>query len=270
MDLLILILAGGLVGFAIGLTGVGGGSLMTPILLLMGYPAPVAIGTDLLYAGFTKLTGVYFHHLLGNIRWRIMFLLTLGSVPVSILMNVFLLDDEFRAQDSYEVLLTTVLGVMLIITSLVIIFQEKIQRRITDREGIPPLHLGFEPPYYGYAQRHTTTYTLVIGLVLGICVTLSSVGAGAFGAAVLFILYPKLKVVNIVATDIAHAVPLTLVAGLGYVYNGLVDFTLLFSLLCGSLPGIYLGSRLASKLSNNVMRIILVCILLSLGVYFLF
>lgn len=273
MDFTLLVLAGALVGFAIGLTGVGGGSLMTPILLLFGYPAPVAVGTDLLYAAFTKSGGVYFHHKKGNVEWKTMGLLLAGSIPVSLAINLFILDDEFRNNDGYEVLLSTVLGVMLIVTSLVIAFQEKIQRRMgndTNTKSAAPAHLGFEPPYYGYAQKHSSLMTVVLGMALGLCVTLSSVGAGAFGAAALFLLYPKFKATSVVGTDIAHAVPLTFVAGLGYLYNGLVDFTLLGSLLCGSLPGIYLGTMMGSHLPDKAMRSILVVALFSLGFYFSF
>jgi uncharacterized protein len=267
MDIFYLILSGALVGFAIGLTGVGGGSLMTPILLLFGYPAPVAIGTDLLYAAFTKSSGVFFHNKKSNVRWKTMGLMALGSIPVSIAVNLFVLDDEFRNNENYAALLTTSLGVMLVITSLVIAFQDKIQKRIAEGAETPA-HLGFEPPYYGYPQKHTAIMTVILGIVLGFCVTLSSVGAGAFGAAILFILYPRLKAARVVGTDIAHAVPLTLVAGLGYLYNDLVDFKLLGSLLCGSLPGIYLGTMMGSKLPEKLMRMILVVALFSLGAYF--
>jgi uncharacterized protein len=269
MDIVLLIISGALVGFAIGLTGVGGGSLMTPILLLFNFPPPVAIGTDLLYAAITKSSGVVFHHQKGNVQWKTMGLMALGSIPVSIAVNLFVLDDEFRNNENYESLLTTFLGGMLVVTSIVIMFQDKIQKRIAEGSE-PPIHLGFEPPYYGYAQRHTTIMTLILGVVLGVCVTLSSVGAGAFGAAILFLLYPRLKVSSVVGTDIAHAVPLTFVAGLGYLYNGLVDFKLLGSLLVGSLPGIYLGTLMGSKLPEKLMRQILVTALLALGIYFSF
>ena len=269
MDIVLLILSGALVGFAIGLTGVGGGSLMTPILLLFNYPAPVAIGTDLLYASFTKTGGVFFHNLKGNVQWKTMGLMALGSIPASLVVNVFILNDEFRENDNYESLLTTSLGVMLILTSLVIAFQERIRRRINANTEAAP-HIQFTPPFDGYAQHHTAVMTLILGLVLGVCVTLSSVGAGAFGAAALFLLYPRLKTTSVVGTDIAHAVPLTMVAGLGYLYNGLVDFTLLGALMVGSLPGIYLGTKMGAKLPEKLMRLILVCALLSLGLYFSF
>lgn len=259
------ILAGAAVGFTVGLTGVGGGSLMTPLLLLFGFPAPVAIGTDLLYAGVTKSSGVWFHQQRGNINWRVMFLLTAGSIPVSLGLSLFFV-KEIRASAHFETLLTSVLGVMLVLTSLVILFQDRIQQRLN---GHPAPHRHrFLEPQEGFATRHSGAITFLMGMLLGLCVTLSSVGAGAFGAAVLFILYPRLKTVEVVGTDIAHAVPLTLVAGLGYLYNGLVDFTLLIALLCGSLPGIWLGTHMGSRLPEKVMRGVLSVLLMGLGLNF--
>ncbi|MEX2367156.1 MAG: sulfite exporter TauE/SafE family protein [Pseudohongiellaceae bacterium] len=261
------ILSGAGVGFAIGLTGVGGGSLMTPLLLLFGYPPAIAIGTDLIYAGLTKASGVYFHHIKGSIRWRIVLLLAAGSIPASIMLNLFIIDDEFRAQAGYEAVLTLSLGIMLVLTALVILFQDKIRRRIPESEPLEAHHT-LDLPSYGFFQKHENFSTLLTGILLGICVTLSSVGAGAFGAAVLFILYPRIKAVHIIGTDIAHAVPLTLVAGLGYLYYGLVDFRLLVALLIGSLPGIYVGTHMGAKLPDRLMRSILALLLFGLGLNF--
>lgn len=262
IDFLLLVGTGALVGFAVGLTGVGGGSLMTPLLLMFGYPAPIAIGTDLLYAGITKSSGVVFHHRQQSVNWRIVILMAAGSIPASLLLNLVVLNDEFRETEFYDTLLTTTLGVMLLLTATVIFFKGAIQKRITGSSSQKTL--------LGKIRHKTIMACVVLGVVLGICVTLSSVGAGAIGAAVLFILYPKIKTVNIVGTDIAHAVPLTLVAGLGYLYNGLVDFKLLGALLCGSLPGIYFGSRMGSRLSDKLLRNILVVALLALGIKMVF
>jgi len=267
MDLLLLAFFGGLVGFAIGLTGVGGGSLMTPILLLLGYPAPVAIGTDLLYAALTKSSGVFFHHRKQNVDWKAMAFLAAGSIPVSICLSMFVMSEGLGDNENYESLLTTFLGIMLVITALVIGFQKHIQKRLS-RGEVPPAHHGLEPPFYGYPQKHTHAMTFILGLVLGFCVTMASVGAGAIGAAILFLLYPRWKATTVVGTGIAHAVPLTLVAGLGYLANGLVDLTLLGGLLLGSLPGIYLGTHVGSLFPDKVMRGILVAALLILGLYF--
>lgn len=266
MEVLLYILTGAVVGFAVGMTGVGGGSLMTPLLLLFGYPAPVAIGTDLLYAGITKGSGVIIHHGQQSVSWRIVLLLALGSIPVSLALNLFVMDAEFRNNENYEALLTSVLGIMLIVTAVVIAFQDRIQRRFNGNASAAANLATDRAP----RQLLTDAFTLLAGMLLGICVTLSSVGAGAFGAAVLFMLYPRLRAVNIVGSDIAHAVPLTLVAGLGYLYYGLVDFMLLGALLCGSLPGIWLGSRMASKLPDILLRALLVTILLGLGLNFTF
>lgn len=266
-DFLILVFSGGLVGFAIGLTGVGGGSLMTPIVLLLGYPPPVAIGTDLLYAAITKGSGSVFHHRKNNVDWKVMGLLAAGSIPLSVLISLFVINDGFRESEFYEEAMTTFLGVMLIITSLVIIFQKQIMHRFANDNGAEP-DVNGHTPLPGFAQKHTPLMTLILGMVLGICVTLTSVGAGAIGAAVLFLLYPKWKASTVVGTDIAHAVPLTLVAGLGYLANGLVDFELLVSLLVGSLPGIYVGTHVGSLFPDKMMRGILAVILMTLGINF--
>lgn len=270
-SLVLYVLAGAGVGFTVGLTGVGGGSLMTPLLLLFGFPAPVAIGTDLLYAGITKSSGIWFHHLKRNINWRVMLLLAAGSIPMSLALSLFVMDEEFRSSENFESLLTSALGVMLVLTALVIVFQERIQKRLNGNNGNGAVgRPRFLEPRDGFAQRHSTALTFGMGLLLGLAVTLSSVGAGAFGAAALFILYPRMKAVQIIGTDIAHAVPLTLVAGLGYLYNGLVDFTLLFALLCGSLPGIWLGTHCGSMLPEKIMRGVLGVLLLGLGLNFSF
>jgi len=267
LDLLVLVFSGGLVGFAIGLTGVGGGSLMTPILLLMGYPAPVAIGTDLLYAAITKSSGVVFHHRKSNVDWKAAIVLAAGSIPVSLGITLVYLRDGIGEGENYESLLTSFLGVMLMLTALVIGLQRHIQQRLQPGT-LPPDHHGLEPPFYGFPQRHTPVMTFILGLVLGVCVTMASVGAGAIGAAILFLLYPRWKATMVVGTGIAHAVPLTLVAGLGYLAIGLVDLKLLASLLIGSLPGIYLGTHVGSLFPDKVMRAILVFALMGLGGYF--
>lgn len=259
MEFLLHILAGAGVGFAIGLTGVGGGSLMTPLLLLFGYSAPVAIGTDLLYAAITKAGGAWSHHRQNNVDWRIVGLLALGSIPVSILLHVFFLDQSFQESAEFEQLLTFSLGIMLTVTALILIFREKLRKTaIEDRPEVVMLTL----------HRHRSSVTWVMGLLLGACVTLSSVGAGAFGAALLLVIYSRTSTVRIIGTDIAHAVPLTFFAGLGYLFNGYVDMTLLASLLIGSLPAIYLGSRLSRQVPDKILQRILTVILLGLGAYY--
>lgn len=253
------ILAGAVVGFAIGLTGVGGGSLMTPLLLLFGYPAPVAIGTDLLYAAITKLGGAFSHHRQGNVNWKIVGLLSLGSIPASILVHFFVLDTGFQQSQRFEELLTVSLGIMLITTSFILFFKDKLRKRATEK-----------PPAVAIALMHRNRrrMTWVMGLLLGICVTLSSVGAGAFGAAILLVIYSQTSTAKIIGSDIAHAVPLTFIAGLGYLYAGFVDMVLLLSLLIGSLPAIHLGASLSSRVPEKTLQTLLITILFSLGLYY--
>ena len=257
MDFLLYIVAGAGVGFAIGLTGVGGGSLMTPLLLLFGFPAPVAIGTDLLYAALTKATGAISHHRKGNVNWQIVFILASGSIPISILLHVFLLDGNFQNSDSFEELLTYSLGIMLIITSIILIFKNNIINSTIKNK--PMLLMGL-------IHRNKGIATFFMGMLLGVCVTLSSVGAGAFGAAILLIIYAQSSTVKIIGTDVAHAVPLTFIAGLGYLFNGYVDVVLLFCLLLGSMPAIQLGAQASSKVRETTLQSILIILLLALGI----
>ncbi|MEX0619691.1 MAG: sulfite exporter TauE/SafE family protein [Pseudohongiellaceae bacterium] len=257
MEFLIHILAGAAVGFAIGVTGVGGGSLMTPLLLMFNYPVPVAIGTDLLYAAITKSGGAWSHHRRHNVNWRVVFLLAAGSLPVSILVHLLVLQRLLAENHDYSGVLTFSLGIMLIVTSLILIFREPLRRRAQSDQPSPVMD---------FIHRHQTPATVIMGMLLGVCVTLSSVGAGAFGAAVLLVIYSQSATVRIVGTDIAHAVPLTLIAGLGYLFAGFVDYTLLISLLIGSLPAIHLGSRLSNAVPEKVLQRILIVLLLGLGV----
>lgn len=246
-------------GFAVGLTGVGGGSLMTPILLMFGFPPNIAVGTDLLYAAITKSGGVIAHHRQGTIRWRVALLLGAGSIPAS-LLTVYLLHLFFRDDaDSYGALLTNSLGVMLILTALVIIFRGRLQN--------PDGSLG---PAQAWMQRHAATLTVVMGALLGVMVTLSSVGAGAIGTAVLLILYTRLPPIQVVGTDLLHAVPLTFVAGLGHLYLGNVDFKLLGALLIGSLPAIFAGTWLGTRIPARFLQPLLASVLLMIGCKYAF
>jgi len=255
IDLLFFIGAGAAVGLAIGLTGVGGGSLMTPLLILFGFPYHVAIGTDLLYAAITKAGGMVAHGRQKTVDWRVVGLLAMGSIPASLLTTHYL-SQVFSDSSGYQSILTFSLGIMLVLTSLVIIFRG----RLTDQEASIPQ----EP------KKYADVVVLLAGLFLGVFVTLSSVGAGAFGAAVLMLLYPHLKTVKIVGTDISHAVPLTLVAGLGHFFVlGNVDLMLLGSLLIGSLPAIHFGTKLARHLPSDLLQTLIAMILLGLGIKFI-
>lgn len=252
MDFLYTI-SGFVVGFIVGLTGVGGGSLMTPLLVLVfGIVPATAVGTDLLYAAITKMGGVWVHGRRSNVDWKIVGLLASGSLPAS-LVTVWALKKYTLETESFNTLITTTLGVALILTALVLIFREQLQKFVKH-------HVGEL-----WHERHPVAATVATGLLLGALVTISSVGAGALGVAALTFLYPRLSAVKIVGTDIAHAVPLTAVAGLGHMALGTVDLMLLASLILGSLPGIYLGSHLSVKIPERVLRQILASMLVLIG-----
>ena len=258
MEILLYILAGAGVGFAVGLTGVGGGSLMTPLLLMFGYPTHIAIGTDLIYAAATKAGGVITHQKQKTVEWHLVFKLASGSIPASI-VTTFILSRYFTNPEEYQHILLTTLGVMLILTSGVLLFKGKLQS------------LNREPSRFTlYMRRHASVLTVFMGVILGICVTLSSVGAGAFGAAILLTLYPRLSSIKIIGTDIAHAVPLTLIAGLGHMHLGNVNFVLLGSLLVGSLPAIHLGTLLGRRLPDKILQPILASVLMLIGIKYAF
>lgn len=253
-------MSGACVGLVIGLTGVGGGSLMTPLLIMFGIPYNVAIGTDLLYASITKSSGVIAHSRQNSVQWRLVGYLAAGSIPASI-VTVILLNQVFTNADEYKDLLTTSLGVMLIITAIVILFK----RFLRDTSDRP------HGPVGAFFQVHATKVTFVVGVFLGVFVTLSSVGAGAFGAALLMTLYPRLPALHVIGTDIAHAVPLTLIAGLSHLFLlGNVDLVLLVSLLIGSLPAIQVGTKLAAHVPSRVLQPALALLLLGIGVKFTF
>ena len=244
-------LSGLIVGLIVGLTGVGGGSLMTPLLVLFfGIQPAVAVGTDLLYAAITKASGSFVHARQGHVDWKTVGLLALGSVPASLLTTLGL--HQLNADTAHmTAVIKGTLGVALILTAVAILFRHRITR--FSRES-------------GWVKTHQIApATVIVGIVLGVLVTLSSVGAGALGVAALFFLYPKASPVRIVGTDIAHAVPLTLVAGLGHAGLGTVDYGLLVSLLIGSLPGIWIGSHLSSRVSERWLRSALAGILVLVG-----
>lgn len=244
-------LSGFIVGAIVGLTGVGGGSLMTPLLVLVFGIQPVtAVGTDLLYAALTKTGGTFVHATRGTVDWRIVGRLAAGSLPAAGL-TLYLLSQLGPATASTGTLISVMLGVALLLTAVAIIFRNRLQALAAAR------------PQPG--ERALTRATIATGAVLGALVSVSSVGAGALGVAALVFLYPKLSAARIVGSDIAHAVPLTLVAGLGHWWLGNVDGSLLGSLLLGSLPGIYLGSHMATKVPERVLRPALALMLVAIG-----
>ncbi len=238
------VLSGFAVGFLVGMTGVGGGSLMTPLLILLFKIHPVtAVGTDLIYASVTKTGGSLVHGLNRTIDWRIVRRLATGSLPASLLtlLILWLLKVDPAA---YSALVTKVLGVALLFTAAALLFRRRLLATYSQRVGV-------------LSESQTRTYTIIVGLVLGVLVTISSVGAGALGVTALLLLYPELPVVKIAGSDIAHAVPLTLVAGLGHLASGGINTTVLVSLLCGSLPGIALSSQFAPRMPDRALRIVL-------------
>jgi len=244
--------SGFLVGALVGLTGVGGGSLMTPLLVLVfGIHATTAVGTDLLYAAATKTVGTAVHGASGTVDWGIVGRLAAGSVPATIL-TLLLLSRFEKATGASNHVITVVLGVALIATAVAILFRRIILDFFKTRVG-------------EMSPRRTTILTMVLGAVLGILVSLSSVGAGAIGVTVLLILYPNLPAGKLVGSDIAHAVPLTLIAGIGHWLIGSVDLHLLLSLLVGSIPGIIIGSLIASHIPDRVLRPILASTLALVG-----
>lgn len=266
--------SGFLVGALVGATGVGGGSLMTPILvLLFGVPASTAVGTDLLFAAATKGFGTALHGLNQSVSWRVVGRLALGSIPAA--LGTLLMIHYLLKPDAIKGIITTGLGTALLITSLSIIFQPLI-KKLLGRKAVHSL-APVAPALDGDSQQllleeklcetrpGVAWKTVLVGLVLGVLVTLTSVGAGALGVMVLMALYPRVRSVRIVGTDIAHAVPLTLVAGLGHASTGAVNLAMLGSLLLGSIPGILLGSQLAFRLPERTMKQTLAAILMLVG-----
>jgi len=245
-------ISGFAVGMLVGMTGVGGGSLMTPLLILLfGIHPATAVGTDLLYAAVTKTGGTLIHGLARTIEWRIVGRLALGSVPTTALTLLVLSRLDIKGPAAGGVI-TTVLGAALFATAAALIFRRQLLALYTARVG------ELDP-------RRTALLTTVTGGLLGVFVSISSVGAGAIGVTALILLYPKLPTARIVGSDIAHAVPLTLVAGIGHWILGSIDWALLGSLLLGSLPGIVIGSQVATRVPDAALRVVLALTLIIVG-----
>ena len=248
-------LSGFLVGLIVGITGVGGGSLMTPLLVLFfGVSPATAVGTDLLYASITKALGGWVHGRNGTVDWKIVGLLSLGSLPAATLTVVLL---KFLALDEQTLkgLVTGVLSVALLLTAAALLLKDWIRKIALRDDGT----------VYELHHRHLPAATIATGALVGALVTVSSIGAGVLGTVALLFLYPRLSTVKVVGTDIAHAVPLTALAGMGHLALGTVDLVLLGSLLLGSLPGIYIGSHLSAKVPEKVLRPLLATMLLIIG-----
>ena len=265
------ILAGILVGFCVGVTGVGGGSLMTPILISLFRIEPhIAIGTDLLYAAISKFCGSLVHAKKMNIVWPIVLWLAVGSIPASFATH-WVLENFLSHSTHYKAVLTMVLGFMLTITGLSIVFRNSVEKffnkfRAKDQQALNTAQSREEVAAQAKNKR---VFIILMGIVLGVFVTLSSVGAGAFGIMALVIMFPNLPMIRIIGSDVVHAVLLTLVAGLGHMSAGNVDFTLLGWLLCGSIPAIVVGTLVSSHLPEKIIRKILGITLFALGVNFM-
>lgn len=254
MDLM-LVVAGAVTGFLVGLTGVGGGALMTPLLLLLFGVAPLtAVGTDLWFAALTKIFATRVHHNHGLIDWPVVRKLWLGSLSASVLTLVWM---KLNPVDENAVsFLKMAIAAAVLLTAVGILFQKQLQAvgrrlRTTDAEHFKAWQPGL---------------TVLAGAVLGVLVTLTSVGAGALGAVFLAYLYPlRLTPPRLIATDIVHAIPLALFAGTGHLLMGNVNFGLLGNLLLGSVPAVLLGAVLSARLPHAVLRMALAAVLLAVG-----
>jgi len=242
------IAAGAGVGSIVGLTGVGGGSLMTPLLISVFHlDKAVAIGTDLWFAGLTKVSGSVAHHREGHVDYHITSRLLMGSIPMSILTMVFM--HVVGISKSKDSMLAYALGIALLLTAVTVAF-----RPVWFRVGI-------------WLERWITrdnrpTLTVLCGAILGVMVSLSSIGAGALGATMILLLSPRVDMKRLVGSDIAHAVPLTIVAGIGHASLGNVNWMLLVELLIGSIPAIWLAAKLTRHMPESVTRMALCLCLL--------
>ena len=250
-----LVVAGATTGFLVGLTGVGGGALMTPLLLLLFGVAPLtAVGTDLWFAAITKLFATRIHHNHGLIDWPVVRRLWLGSLSASVLTLLWM---KMHPVDQTAVsLLKTAIAAAVLLTAVGIVFQKQLHAlgrklRTTDAAHFKAWQPGL---------------TVLAGAVLGVLVTLTSVGAGALGAVFLAYLYPlRLTPPRLIATDIVHAIPLAIFAGTGHLLMGNVNFGLLGNLLLGSVPAVIVGAMLSSRLPHAVLRMALAAVLLAVG-----
>jgi uncharacterized membrane protein YfcA len=232
------------VGVLVGLTGVGGGALMTPLLILLfGIHPATAVGTDLLYAAVTKTAGSAVHGFNRSIDWRVVRRLATGSVPMTV-VTILALSQIGINSPVVRDFITVVLTVALLITAAALVFRETIIARYAARISAMP-------------EQKIAIITVIVGAVLGVLVSITSVGAGAIGVTALILLYPKLPTTRIVGSDIAHAVPLTLAAGIGHWFLGSIDVDVLVSLLVGSVPGIVIGSYAAFRIPETALRLVL-------------
>ena len=245
---LLLAASGFVVGLLVGMTGVGAGSLTTPLLISgFGVPPAVAVGTDLLFASITKASAAWRHHRLGNVDWRILRTLAAGSVPAAVAVLAWL---YLSKPDTVVVALGIRhgLAIALVVSAASIVIYPFVARPVGECSQVK--------------VGHRTRMTVGLGIVLGALVALTSVGAGAIGVVVLAALFPVLAVRRLVGTDIVHAIPLTFVCGVGHAGLGNIDLTILAALLAGSVPGIAIGARATGLLSERLLRAVLAVVLL--------
>jgi uncharacterized protein len=237
------------VGLLVGMTGVGGGSLMTPLLILLfGIHPSTAVGTDLLYAAGTKTGGGIVHSLARSIYWPAVIRLVSGSIPASIVTLIVLWQLNLDSSSARS-LINVVLSFALVLTAASLVFRKTLLQSLAWRVD------RLEPRTIGRA-------TVLLGAGLGVLVSISSVGAGAVGVTALLLLYPKLPMARIVGSDIVHAVPLTLIGGIGHWAMGTIDWPLMMVLLMGSLPGIVMGSYFATRVPETALRLLLAATLI--------
>ncbi|HKM88869.1 MAG TPA: sulfite exporter TauE/SafE family protein [Xanthobacteraceae bacterium] len=242
-------IAGFAIGMLVGMTGIGGGSLMTPgLILLFGMHPAVAVGTDLLHAAVTKTAGSLVHGFNRTIDWRVVRRLATGSIPMTLVTMSVLSALDINSAVARE-LINAVLTLALIVTAVTLLFRDKIAGRYAGRLGV-------------LMPKQVAVLTVIVGGILGTIVSISSVGAGAIGVTCLVLLYPKLPTARIVGSDIAHAVPLTLTAGIGHWFLGSVDLQVFMFLILGSVPGILVGSYAAPRIPEFALRIVLAAALL--------
>lgn len=252
------IVSGFAVGVLVGLTGVGGGSLMTPLLtLLFGVSPTVAVGTDLAFASATKVAGTFAHRYRGNVHWNIVRHLCIGALPAAVLTAITLKYFGGLGDEVGQIIRYSIAGSVML-TVIALIFRTRLQDWISAHPE---------------RQIHGTklvTVTIVSGAILGTLVTISSIGAGAIGATILVLLYPSLSPAEVAGTDIAYAVPLTAIAALGHWWLGSINWELLVMLLLGSVPGITLGSLASRAIPEKVLRVLLACVLTAVAVKLVF
>ena len=247
--------AGAMAGLLIGITGVGGGALMTPVLLMFfGVPPVTAVATDLWFAAITKLAGVRIHHSSGQVDWQVARRLWMGSLPIALMVVLAITMGMHVVKSAW---LTQAIGGIVLVTAFGMLFSPQLLALARRQRLDKPLEFKALQP----------GLTVAAGAGLGLCVALTSVGAGALGSVILRYLYPlRMTPHRLVATDLVHAIPLAIVAGSGYLLAGLVDGAMLLSLLAGSIPAVLIGSLLTKKTSGRTMQLALACVLIAAGV----